>query len=531
MQKVLLLCFVGIVLLFGNDVNLVHLDKKVNGWNAELIISPPVVVDKVAISNEQNSTDVDFTTDLDTSIYFLIDASIPMKKAFDRGIKPLLTEMERIKQPKEKWIVSYFDNDLHVVYSDAENNDGELENILKKVPIKGQRTELWRNTLVALKELSRQSAQRKILILLSDGNAEDTSAYTREDIVKAAQENNIRIVSLSYRDTIGTQNLRRISEDTYGAFWKANKTTHSLPSNFHRELAKFIRSEGRVTIPASIIHPTESGKADLLLTLYHGELNSTIKIPLPTETIIKKEEANTTKEEVLEEENITIEVNTTNEEAVAEMNATQIPEEKDTPRGFFEMYKLYLALLAALAALILLYLLLRKKPAKLDDAEGIEVPEADFSGNELNNGHTQINQTISNADPSTVTYAADDAQVAGSKTSSSPIGYFLAVDGTRYDFYKLPATIGKSSNNDIVISDKFISRHHATITHKNGYFYIIDNNSSNGIIIKGKIIVGEQKVSDGSSIGFGPFKVTFHISNQDISSNDRNDEKTRWIRS
>ena len=246
MKKVLLLCVFSITLVFANTATLLELKQVGKDWTAEVDINPAVVVDKTVVNNDQNSSNADFKTDIETAVYFLIDTSIPMKNGFKKGIRPLLTEMEKIKQPKEEWIVSYFDNDLHVVYDDAKNNTGELENLLKAVPVKGQRTELWRNTQVALKELSQQSSPRKILVLLSDGDAEDTSAYTREDVIKMAKDAHIRIVSLSYRDTIGTQNLRKISEDTSGAFWKADKATHQLPSGFHRNFIKFIRSQGFV---------------------------------------------------------------------------------------------------------------------------------------------------------------------------------------------------------------------------------------------------------------------------------------------
>jgi len=245
-----------------------------------------VTVDKTTISDGNNSVSTDFKADIDTAIYFLIDTSIPMKNGFDKGVKPLLSEMERVKQPKEKWIVSYFDNDLHVIYDDEITNTDTVGNILKLMTVHGQRTELWRNTQVAIKDLSQRSSSRKILVLISDGDAEDTSAYTREDVIRLADDANIRIVSLSYRDTIGTQNLRKISEDTSGAFWKADKKTHKLTTSFYRDFMKFIRSQGIVVIPHTMIQPTKTGKQDLNITFEHEGSSSLLSVTVDTEKIV-----------------------------------------------------------------------------------------------------------------------------------------------------------------------------------------------------------------------------------------------------
>ena len=488
MKRVLLLLAVAVGVLFANQVTLVDLSQIGKDWKADVIISPAVVVDKTIVSNEQNSSEADFITDMDTTVYFLIDTSIPMKKSFNKGIKPLLSDLERSKQPKEKWIVSYFDTDLHIIYDDEKNKSGSIADKLKSVPVKGQRTELWRNTQEALKELAQRSSPRKILVLLSDGEAEDTSAYTREDVIKIANEAHIRIVSLSYRDTIGTQNLRKISEETNGAFWKADKVTQKLPSDFPRELIKLVRSQGTVKIPSELIHPTKSGKEDLNITFEHQNEKSQITVTVDTKKIVPP------KPKPALEHNIT--------KTVPAANATPKKPAKTDMQLFLEKYKLYLAGVGVLLLLVILYFLFRKKPeAPVEDEPTIE-----------------SEPTI---EPEPVTKIAPQ----------EPLAYFESIDGTKYEIFKFPSTIGKSATNDIVIPGQYISRQHATIVHKDGYFFITDNNSSNGVKVNGRKINMQERITNGAKVSFGPYETVFRVVGVSVAPEPgTNDEKTRLNR-
>lgn len=77
-----------------------------------------------------------------------------------------------------------------------------------------------------------------------------------------------------------------------------------------------------------------------------------------------------------------------------------------------------------------------------------------------------------------------------------------------------PFTIGKdSSNMDFVLNNDSVSRHHATIIYENGYYYIIDNNSTNGTTIEGiKLQPGEKgEIGDGFIISLGNESFQAHI--------------------
>lgn len=83
-------------------------------------------------------------------------------------------------------------------------------------------------------------------------------------------------------------------------------------------------------------------------------------------------------------------------------------------------------------------------------------------------------------------------------------------DGGTEDFEltKVVTTIGRSRSNDIVINDTSVSRLHVRIENRNGQFYILDNNSSNGTFLNKKKI-GEAPIRDGDQLVTGRISFDF----------------------
>ncbi len=72
-------------------------------------------------------------------------------------------------------------------------------------------------------------------------------------------------------------------------------------------------------------------------------------------------------------------------------------------------------------------------------------------------------------------------------------------------------TLGRSSKNDIVIKDKFVSKNHLNITERNGNFYLEDLNSANGTYLNGeKVDAGTLiELQNGDKIGVGFIQFIF----------------------
>ncbi|EFK38581.1 MULTISPECIES: FHA domain-containing protein [Peptoniphilus] len=72
-------------------------------------------------------------------------------------------------------------------------------------------------------------------------------------------------------------------------------------------------------------------------------------------------------------------------------------------------------------------------------------------------------------------------------------------------------TLGRSSKNDIVIKDKFVSKNHLNITERNEIFYLEDLNSANGTYLNGeKVDAGTLiELQNGDKIGVGFIQFIF----------------------
>lgn len=81
-------------------------------------------------------------------------------------------------------------------------------------------------------------------------------------------------------------------------------------------------------------------------------------------------------------------------------------------------------------------------------------------------------------------------------------------DGQRYPLAGTITRIGRSSDNDIVLSDVKVSRHHAVITDNGTTFVITDLGSANGVRVRGRRIDPSAELGDGDRIRIGDQEFT-----------------------
>ncbi|MEJ2716128.1 MAG: FHA domain-containing protein [Deltaproteobacteria bacterium] len=78
-----------------------------------------------------------------------------------------------------------------------------------------------------------------------------------------------------------------------------------------------------------------------------------------------------------------------------------------------------------------------------------------------------------------------------------------------YTFYKIPVTIGRREDNDVVIDNMAVSGHHAVIeAEEPNYFVLVDLDSLNGTFLNEQKI-GRERVFDGDSIIVGKHRLRF----------------------
>ncbi|MBV8294080.1 MAG: FHA domain-containing protein [Mycobacterium sp.] len=81
-------------------------------------------------------------------------------------------------------------------------------------------------------------------------------------------------------------------------------------------------------------------------------------------------------------------------------------------------------------------------------------------------------------------------------------------DGQRYALAGTATRIGRSSDNDIVLSDVKVSRHHAVITDNGTAFVITDLGSVNGVRVRGQRIDPSAELREGDRIRIGDQEFT-----------------------
>lgn len=87
----------------------------------------------------------------------------------------------------------------------------------------------------------------------------------------------------------------------------------------------------------------------------------------------------------------------------------------------------------------------------------------------------------------------------------------LLVDGKRLVVGSAGATIGRSRQCDVVLSDPNVSRQHAEVRPRGGSWVVNDLGSTNGVSLNGRRIEGPQVVKPGDEIELGTSVMKFEL--------------------
>ena len=86
-----------------------------------------------------------------------------------------------------------------------------------------------------------------------------------------------------------------------------------------------------------------------------------------------------------------------------------------------------------------------------------------------------------------------------------------AASGECYPVKGVATRIGRRSDNDIVLADQRVSRHHAVIIDTGTSFVLIDARSANGVELDDNRIRGSAPLSDGSHVRIGDSEFRFEL--------------------
>jgi hypothetical protein len=190
-----------------------------------------------------------------TALLAIFDVSDPRRNETTTAFYPTIVEAIAKDHPAHLMIgVTTFAESLGTVVPLQQiTPEANLKNI--SFSATGAATELNRAALTALKRLSAEKADRRILLVVSDGKSEDT-AYKLADVVAEAKRLRIPIATIGIAerpsDTPSLQSLRLVAEQSGGVFFDVSDKR--IPVDLRSKLQMLVESGGRMYFDGSVFN-------------------------------------------------------------------------------------------------------------------------------------------------------------------------------------------------------------------------------------------------------------------------------------
>ena len=439
-------------------------DVKSLNCNYRMLASGPAP----AISVKSNGTELQVTelsqhseNNKVTAILFLVDTSDPNRQNVIEKNKSHIKELLTVLKPRHKTGLASFDKSIQIK-SPLGTSTFLLSKSIDTLRATGKTTELYRNLLKAIDYLKSFDAQRRAIILLSDGQAED-KAYFHSDVIKAARKSGVIINSIGYPRSISLsvalQTLRRISEETGGSYIETDMT-YNLPTSYLKQLTNNLDNGGKFSVKLDELYK-DNPPDSLKLAFQTKDGTKSIKVPVTIKVARKPVQQKYSVPIVsVEKTRQSIPVNKPQIQIVTKQADNQAI-------NLWLWYGLPAAFIIIIVfILITLFLLWNRKPVSKDSS---------------------------------------------TNSDYKPYAYLIAEDGkeTRYPITRTIWRIGRSKNNELSLNETSLSRRHAEI-HRNsdGTFDIIDMNSMNGVYINNEKI-GKAELHEGDIVEIGDLFLRF----------------------
>jgi pSer/pThr/pTyr-binding forkhead associated (FHA) protein len=152
----------------------------------------------------------------------------------------------------------------------------------------------------------------------------------------------------------------------------------------------------------------------------------------------------------------------------------------------------------------------RIETVELHDGDRIRISNYEMSFHSRAGAHSAMLGTTPSPAATSTTFSATGAGLPGAAAAQGGEVYLTGLNGDRFAIrLGAPTRIGRALDNDIVVADASVSRHHATIENRNGDFRLRDLGSQNGTFIGGERI-SEAPLANGVAVRIGDAAFTFH---------------------
>lgn len=126
---------------------------------------------------------------------------------------------------------------------------------------------------------------------------------------------------------------------------------------------------------------------------------------------------------------------------------------------------------------------------------------------QLSPGDLRIHPSLQDVDTSrdTAQHTSILPQMEG-PLRAAPTAPNVIWNGRSYAILRSPTRLGRLADNDIVLDDRRVSRHHAEVREQGGRWVVRDTGSTNGTAVNGKVI-REVILKPGDTISLGGLEV------------------------
>lgn len=394
--------------------------------------------------------------------YFLIDTSMTMHGRAIKKSKEIVDSI--IRQLPSNTVVSIygFDNKLNKVI-DASLSREISRQQLNALKANGESTELYR--LIEKAQKLQKNNDKSIFVILSDGLAEDDEqSYSQTPVIEYAHKqqiilNTINVIELTRANrnkyTPGQQRLRRLADATGGTYVQVSRT-----GLYNKNTLKTI---------ANIAF--NYGTAYFNLEKWQGPWG--------------------------QQHEVLIQYQFDNDKIQQTKLNIDFPDRTWLSIYFLGMTRLsWIVLLFSLLLIALAYVIIQRYRNR--NSEQAEVTEQAcphcHKQNNIANTHCQYCKAVINR--------------------LSPLAQLLTINDEHtksWTIEKPRTTIGRMSDNDIVLHSDAVGRWHADIQLKNGNFFIQDLGSVNGVVLNNAEVDSAQ-LKNGDELEIGDIKFRFEIS-------------------
>ncbi|MGE0385895.1 MAG: FHA domain-containing protein [Gammaproteobacteria bacterium] len=395
-----------------------------------------------------------------TAILFLVDTSDPGRAAVIARNAAQVRMLAGRAGAADSLGLARFDTSLEIL-APVGSPAAEIDAAAGRLQATGRTTELYRNVIDAIRTLGAVPAAARVLVVFSDGLAEDV-AYRHEDAVRAADQADVVVYGLGFpRDvprSVGLQSLRRLAEETGGRFVESD-AGFDLPPAFTDAPFTGLVPGGTFSIDLGpAIRAGLAGPQRLQIALRAAGSGETLTVPVQVAAAPALREA-------------------------AAAQAAAPPVAAAAPgRTVLESWIWFgtpAAFLAVVVAALYAYARISQRQQR---------------------------------------HAAPPAPVSAPK----PFAWLVRIEdeSVRHPISHSPWRIGRGRNNDLTVDDQSVSRQHAEIHRRHdGSFTVVDLESLNGVFVNEKK-VRRADIAEGDSIDIGDVPFRFTLYDEDSAAQD-----------